>query len=121
MAILATPFPIFQRAMRVVSAITNSSQAQVTTTFAHQYVTGMIVRLNVPLGFGITQVNQQYGPIVVTGNTTFTIDINTEFYDPFVIAMSYPASYQSATVTPIGEVSSMLTAATANVLPYSAS
>jgi hypothetical protein len=107
--------------MRVISAITNASQAQVTTTFAHQYVTGMIVRLNVPSGFGMTQVNQQYGPIVVTGNTTFTIDIDTQFYDPFVIAMSYPDSYQSAIVTPIGEISSILVAATQNVLPYSAS
>lgn len=118
--ILATPYPIFQRAMRIISSITNDTHAQVTTTFAHQYITGMIVRLNVPLGFGMTQVNQQYAPIVVTSPTTFTIDIDTQFYDPFVVPVGYPESYQSAVVTPVGEINSILTAATVNVLPYQA-
>ena len=121
MSILANPFPAFQRAMRIISNITNANQAVVTTTFNHQYITGMIVRLNVPNGFGMTQVNQQYAPIVVTGNTTFTIDLNTTNYDIFTTPSSYPQSYQSATVTPIGELNNLLTAATVNVLPYQAS
>jgi len=120
MSVLAVPFPIFQRAMRIITNITNAEVAVVTTSFAHQYVSGMIVRLNVPAGFGMTQVNQKYAPIQVLSDTTFSIALDTQFYDPFVIASSYPQSYQSATVTPIGEINSLLVAATQNVLPYQA-
>lgn len=120
MAILATQFPVYQPAMRIISNITNDFPAVVTTTFDHQFFTGAIVRLNVPKGFGMVQANQLYGPIVVTGNTTFTIDIDTIFFQPFVIASIYPDSRQSATVTPIGEVSESLKSAVKNVLPYSA-
>ena len=120
MSILAQQYPVYQPAMRIIEAITNANPASVTTTFNHQYITGTIVRLNVPTGFGMVQANQLYGPIVVTGDTDFTIDIDTTFFDVFFISVTFPQSYQSATVVPIGEVSSMLSAATQNVLPYSA-
>jgi len=121
MAILAQQYPVFQKAMRIISDITNAYPASVTTTFNHQYVTGMIVRLNIPAGFGMLEANQLYGPIIVTGDTTFTIDIDTTNFNAFSAPVSYPESYQSAQVTPIGEISSTLKAATQNVLPYAAS
>lgn len=120
MAILAQPFPVFQKAMRIISAITNANPAAVTTTFNHQYVTGMIVRLNIPNGFGMVQANQLYGAIVVTGDTTFTIDIDTTTFDVFAAPSSFPLNYQYAQCTPIGEISPLLSAATQNVLPYPA-
>lgn len=119
MAILSNPFPIFQPAMRVISSITNANPAVVTTTIDHQYQTGMINRLNIPLGFGMTQANGLQGTIVVTGDTTFSIAIDTTPFDIFSAPATYPLSYQSATVTPIGEVNELLSAATRNVLPYS--
>ncbi len=118
--ILAQQFPVFQKAMRVISAITNANPAAVTTTFNHQYITGMIVRLNIPEGFGMVQANQLYGPIIVTGNTTFTIDIDTTNFDVFAAPSSFPFNRQYAQVTPIGELNVTLKAATANVLPYPA-
>lgn len=120
MAILAQQYPIFQKAMRIISAITNASAASVTTTFNHQYITGMIVRLNIPDGFGMVQANQLYGPIIVTSPTTFTIAIDTTKFDVFAAPSSFPFNRQSAVVTPIGELSSTLQAATQNVLPYPA-
>jgi len=120
MARLAYKFPIFQKAMRIISGITNAVPASVTTTFNHQYITGMIVRLNIPEGFGMVQANQLYGPIIVTSPTTFTITIDTTKFDAFVAPSSFPFSYQSAQCTPIGEVSSTLKAATQNILPYPA-
>lgn len=119
MAILAVVRPTFQPAMRVVSSITNAFPALVTTTFKHQYGTGMIVRLDIPQGYGMMQANQLYGPIVVTGDTTFTIDIDTTQMDPFAAPMSYPASYQSAQCVSFAEVNSALAFAVNNVLPYS--
>lgn len=120
MAILAQRSPVFQRAMRIIQSITNAYPAVVTTTFNHNYISGMIVRLNVPAGYGMVQANQLYGPIVVTGDTTFTIDVDTIYFDPFTVPSTYPNSYQSAQVTPIGSIASILSPATQNVLPYAA-
>ena len=120
MAILAYKNPVFQKAMRIISNITNANPASVTTTFNHNYITGMIVRLNIPPGYGMQQANQLYGPIIVTGDTTFTIDINTIPMDTFSAPSTFPQNRQNAQVTPIGELSDTLLAATQNVLPYSA-
>lgn len=84
MSTLVVTQPTFQRAMRVISSITNANPAVITTTTNHQYITGMIVRLNIPKGFGMQQANQLYAPITVTGNTTFSIDIDTTQMDKFL-------------------------------------
>ena len=120
MSILADQNPVFQRAMRVISSITNDYPAVVTTTFAHQYLTGLIVRLNIPKGYGMTQANQLYGPIVVTGDTTFTIDIDTTGFDIFAAPSTFPQNQQSATVTAIGEINLDSNAPERNVLPFNA-
>lgn len=121
MAVLAIQRPVFKPAMRIISAITNSFPATVTTSFDHNYVTGTIVRLNIPPGFGMLQANQLIGPVTVTGDTTFTIPIDTTYFDVFATPATFPQSYQHAQVTPVGEINSLLTEATRNVLPYSAS
>lgn len=118
MPILALTRPTYQPAMRVVTAITNSNPAAVTTSFDHNYIDGTIVRLHIPDGFGMMQVDHLYGIITVTSPTTFTIDINTIEFDQFSAPVTFPQSYQSATVVPIGEINSQLTAAVRNVLPY---
>lgn len=84
MALLAVSQPIFQRAMRPIATISNAFPAVVTTTINHQYITGMIVRLNIPLGYGMQQANQLYNEITVTGDTAFTINIDTTNMDPFL-------------------------------------
>lgn len=113
--------PVYQPAMRVITAITKAAIAQVTTSIPHQYKDGTIVRIDIPKGFGMFQINQQFGPITVTGDTTFTIPINTQNYDAFTIPSSFPDSYNNAQAVPVGELTSQLTAAVQNVLPYPAS
>lgn len=108
--------PIYQPAMRIISAITNSNPATVTTTFAHQYINGTIVRIDIPLGYGMQQINQQIAPIVVTGSQTFNLMIDTTLYAPFSAPVTYPLDAQQAQVVPIGEVSTTLEAATVNIL-----
>ncbi len=126
MAIYANPFPIYQPSMRIVSAISKANPASVTTTFAHQYVTGTVVRLDIPAGFGMTQANQQFGDITVTSPTTFTIAIDTSLFDTFVVPTytllpsGTVVSLQQAQCVPIGELNLQLNAAVQNVLPYSA-
>lgn len=110
--------PIYQPAMRIVTNITNAFPAAVTTSFPHQYGTGLLVRLNVPQGYGMTQVDKMQGYITVTGAATFTINIDTRYFDAFATPTQYPYSYQNATVVPFGEQASMIDQAVRNVLPY---
>lgn len=110
---VAFPFPTFQPALRLIQSITNGFPCTVTTTFNHQYKTGTIVRLDILPGSGMPEANQLFSPIIVTSPTTFTMNLDTTTFDPFVLV----GDAQSQAI-PIGEVSSMLTAATQNVLPY---
>jgi hypothetical protein len=114
----ANPNPSFQPAMRLIAAITQANPASVTTTFAHQYNSGLIVRLDLPPAVGMQQANQMTGAITVTGDTTFTIDIDTTYFDAFAIPAS-PGAHENtaAQVVPVGEVNESLLSATQNVLP----
>lgn len=128
MSILAFPNPIFQPAMRIITAITNAEQASVTTSFDHLYLTGAIVRLDIPLGFGMQQANQKFGPITVTSPTTFTIAVDTRQFDAFALPLNWPATSASVLGWPInaqaamsvnvGEINSLLTSAVQNTLPH---
>ena len=118
MALEAQQFPVFQPAMRIVTAITNDNPAMVTTSFDHQYKDGTIVRIDLPLGYGMQQINQQYAPITVTSPTTFALAIDTRLYDAFSVPITFPNDAQFAQVVPIGQVNETLRAAVQNVLPY---
>ncbi len=115
----ADPFPIFKPAMRLIASITQSNPAVVTTTFDHGYVSGTIVRLDIPVADGMQQANQFYGPILVTGNTTFTLPLDSTHFNAFSVPVSpSPHVNTCAMVVPIGENNEILTAAVQNVLPY---
>lgn len=127
MTINAIAFPTFQRAMRQITAITNAFPAQVTTSFDHQYQSGLIVRLvipNVPDNYGMHEANNLTGTITVNSPTTFLIDIDTTNFSAFIIPTApvgrLPAGalLQFPQVIPIGEINNILTEATQNVLPY---
>lgn len=105
--------PLYQPAMRQISGITNASQATITTTFDHQYTLGAIVRIVIPNGYGMTQINNQTGTILALTSNTFVIDIDTSQYDPFNV----PAlSGQFPQVIPSGEIAQTFQAATHNTL-----
>ena len=102
-ACYANPSPIFQPATRLIDSITNANPAVVTTTFAHQYKDGTIVRLDIPPADGMQQANQLTGSITVLSPTTFAIDIDTTTFAPFAIpaAPSYIINICSF-VVPVG-------------------
>lgn len=117
----AQQFPVFQPAMRIIAAISQSNPAQVTTTFAHQYNSGCIVRLDIPEADGMQQANQLFAPITVTGTTTFTMPFDSTTFDSFSVPMDLPEYINTcAMVVPIGEATPNLDSAVQNVLPYSA-
>lgn len=114
-------YPTFQPAYRVIASITNGFPAIVTTNLKHQYITGLIARLYIPRGFGMQQANRKKGIVTRIDDTSFSIELDTTYFDPFVIPPNQDppdSQRQYATVVPVGEVSSMLFEATQNVLPY---
>jgi hypothetical protein len=118
MSISAQQKPVFKPAMRIVTAITNAFPAQITTSFAHGYIDGLIVRLIVPNGYGMTEANGLFGDIIVTGSTTFTIDIDTTQFNVYVTPGTFPENAQLSQCVPFGELNSTLASAYQNVLPY---
>jgi len=116
MATLATVSPTFQPAMRIIAGITNASPAVVTTSFDHNYITGLIVRLYIPLGYGISQLDKYEGPITVLSDTTFSLDVDSTEFDTYTTPSAFPLDRQYAQVVPTGEINSTLAAATDNVL-----
>ncbi len=117
MSVQAQTYPVFQPAMRIITNITNGFPATVTTSFAHQYTTGLIVRLILPPGYGMPEVNQKFSDITVVDSTSFTINLDTTFFQSFVVPGS-PTQYAQA--IPMGEINSTVYLATKNVLPYGA-
>ena len=116
MSIQAQQSPIFYPGMRVVTVITKAFPASITTSFAHGYSSGLVVRLVIPLGFGMQQANDLFGSITVTASTTFTIDVDTRYFDTFVVPVTPPASLQYAQAVPVGEINSTVYQATVNTL-----
>jgi hypothetical protein len=113
--------------MRLVTAITQALVAEVTTSFAHQYKTGAIVRFYIPPACGMQQLVQYVNtanptyPITVTGLTTFTIPIDSSMFDPFSIpVLTDPTINTAALVVNVGELTLNLDSAEQNVLPYPA-
>lgn len=113
----ANPNPIFQPATRLITAITNAFPAVVTTSFAHQYVNGTVVRLDIPPADGMQQANQLTGTILVLSPTTFSIDIDTRLFAPFAIPAAPATNVQiCAFVVPIGSANDTLKPAELNIL-----
>lgn len=114
--------PTFEPVMRNILTISNADPAVVTTTFdgvnpgAHGYQTGLIVRIVVPNGFGMILLNGYCGPITVLGTSTFSVPVNTESMDPFVVP-GWPLLFETPPqCIPIGQVSNMLEMSFKNVL-----
>lgn len=117
MAILAIESPTYQPAMRIINSITQARRAVIETTFDHDYESGLIVRITIPIGFGMQDLNTQFGEITVLSDTTFSIPVDTTEMDPFVIPDANPGHFfTQAQVVPIAEKNSSLLQATRNVL-----
>ena len=67
----------FDPKRREISAVTNATEAQVTTTEDHGYSVGQLVRLHVPKDYGMV-LNGVVGTILtIPGTTDFTVDVDT--------------------------------------------
>lgn len=84
---------------RLLSNVSNALRATVTTIEEHGYETGQIVRLIVPLAYGM-HLNYVQAQIEVLSPTTFETDVNTSNQLPFVEPI-FPPGFTQAQVVPI--------------------
>lgn len=96
----------------VISAITNANPGVVTTTTNHNFLTGLYVRLVFPAPYGMPQVANQVFLITVLSPTTFSINIDTSLFYPFINVVTT----QSPQAIPVGEVAETLLGAEKNGL-----
>ncbi len=108
--------------MRVITNITRSNPAVVTTGINHLYINDMVVRIDMYPQFlnqgsaatnnGMIQMDQQFGTITVLSPTTFAISVDSTKFDAFILA-----PVPTAQAVPFAEANKILTAAVQNVPP----
>ena len=109
--------PIYQPAMRLIESITQANPAVVTTTFAHNYKTGAIVRLDIPPADGMQQASGNLYTITVLSPTTFALDADSTLWQSFSIPATYnPSQPICAFSIAVGENSQLLNSAVVNTL-----
>ena len=90
----------FQPRRREISAVTNASEAEITTTADHGYTVGQFVRLIVPAEYGM-ELDYVIGKVLtVPSTTTFTVDVDTSDLLSYS-APSAPPSFTQSHVVPI--------------------
>jgi hypothetical protein len=109
--------PVYGPAMRIITAITNSPFAQVTTSFPHGYPNGTVIRFDIPPALGMIQLDQMTSPIVVTSPTTFTTLIDTTTFAQFSIPVGLSSKINVCGLSvPIGSSNETLAPAEKNLL-----
>ena len=94
-------FPMLP-ALNFITSITQSNPAVITTATNHGYSDGLFIRVVFPQTvapvFGMTQINEEIGEIIVLSANSFSVDIDTTHYGAFVLGISP----QMPQVIPIG-------------------
>ena len=104
---------------RWIQNITAAAAAVISTSVAHGYAVGARITVNNPdANFGMPEINGLSGTVTAVTANTITTDINSAAFTAF----AYPTSAIAAggvthpAVVPFGEVATILTEATDNVM-----
>ena len=95
----------FEPERKVVSAITNANPAIITAA-AHAYTTADIVRINVPVEYGMRFPPDELEITVINANS-FSVNTDTTFLDAFVVPVVTPQTW--AEVLPINRMDNVAT------------
>lgn len=86
-----------------ITGISQARNALVTTSSAHYYVVGQLVRFHVPVPYGMYQINEQLGLVLtVPTSNTFTVNVDTKAFSAFNPSPTYPGN-MAAQVSPVGD------------------
>lgn len=103
--------PIFYPRRRFITSITQAASAVITLSVTHQYTVGQQVRIIVPVGFGMVEMNGLLGTITAinTATNTITVNINSTGFTAFAFPTSAVAAggITFAQVVPVGEAATV--------------
>lgn len=117
------PFqPIYSPRNRVITDISQASQAIVTFAVEHNFQVGDLLVFRGLDDFGMTELENLRGEVVATGaadgngfTNTVTVDIDTSSFTAFAYPAATAAPLTHPQATPFGDESSVLVGATTNV------
>lgn len=95
---------------RTIANITQAAAGVVTTLVDHGYVTDQRVRIKVPASSGMIELNNQMVTVTVLTVSTFSINVDTTGYTPFVYPLPAAIAFTPAQVLPVGVTDSTITA-----------
>lgn len=89
----------------LITAITNSFPMIVTcsvnpVTAAFTYIVGQLVKLYIPITYGMYQANNLIGQITNVNGLSLSLDIDSTMFDPFVVPVD--SSESPASLSPYG-------------------
>ena len=93
----------FQPRRREISAVSNATQALITTTEDHGYWVDLIVRLFIPKDYGMILEYVQRKILTIPAATQFTVDIDTSANLTYVIPTE-PPSFTQSHVVPVSGI-----------------
>ncbi len=85
---------------QTILSITNANPGVITTAIDHGYVSGMEVRFQIPLLFGMQILNNLLLQITVLSANTFSIPLDTTNIQPFAYPSPMPSAYSPPVVIP---------------------
>lgn len=95
--------PLYVPQRRFITKISQANPAVVTTSIAHGLQTGEYVRLNIPVEFGMQQLNGQLVQVTRLSAYTFSCDgINSSAYTAFAFPASASVPFSFAEMVPVG-------------------
>lgn len=92
---------------RFITGISAAASAVITMSVTHGFTAGQAVRIKVPSGWGMTEIDDLIGNItaVSTANNTITVDIDSSAFTTFAFPTSAVAGagIEAPQVIPVGE------------------
>ena len=101
--------PQFYPRRRFATSITQASSAVITMSVTHGFTPGQAVRLVVPAGYGMIEMNSLIGNITAVSDVnditlnTITVDIDSTAFTPFAWPLTAAVPFTPALVVPLGE------------------
>ena len=93
--------------MMIINAITQANPCVVTVTQVPEYVANQFVRIKIPAGWGMPQINNQIGVVTAVNQDTnqLTLNINSSNYFAFVYPEGgyLPGNGATAQLIPVGD------------------
>ena len=87
---------------RTIANITQAAAGVVTTLVDHSLTTGQQVRINVPAGCGMIELNGQLVTVTVINASTFSINVDTTGYTAFNFPLPAAVAFTPAEMVPVG-------------------